>query len=291
MTSRELTLVLLSALIHAGWSVAIKGSRDPLGFNLLQEVAPVAAALGVLPWLPLGALSPAAWGFLAATGVAHGLYFYWMSCAYERGDLTLVYPIARSTPAFLPLVAVPLLGETISAVGAAGIACVVAGLWAVALGPGVSRASLRQPAAGYAALTLAATVAYSLTDKGAMAELALAPWPSPVPRAVAYSLLLALANAAVFVPLAVSRRGLAPLRAAWPERWRATGAAAASFASYALILQALTTAPVSYVVAARQTSVLFALALGVVLLRERPGRLRLLGATATFLGVALLALG
>jgi drug/metabolite transporter (DMT)-like permease len=56
------------------------------------------------------------------------------------------------------------------------------------------------------------------------------------------------------------------------------------------VLQALATAPASYVVAVRQASVLFALLLGVLRLRERPGRPRVLGALATVAGVALIAL-
>ena len=63
----------------------------------------------------------------------------------------------------------------------------------------------------------------------------------------------------------------------------------ARFALAPLVLAALETAPVSYVVAARQSSVLFALLLGVFWLRERPGRPRLLGAVATVVGVAMIA--
>jgi drug/metabolite transporter (DMT)-like permease len=63
-----------------------------------------------------------------------------------------------------------------------------------------------------------------------------------------------------------------------------------SFASYTLILAALQTALVSYVVAARQTSVLFAVGLGVAVLGERPGRARVAGALATVAGVALIAM-
>ena len=62
-----------------------------------------------------------------------------------------------------------------------------------------------------------------------------------------------------------------------------------SYAGYALVLAALETAPVSYVVAVRQTSVLFALALGMLWLRETPGRPRVWGAVATVVGVALIA--
>ena len=155
MTITALLLVLASAFLHAGWSAAIKDSRDPLTFNLLQLVTPIAVLAALLPWLDFGEIPPTAWKLLAATSFAHGGYFYWMSRAYEHGDLTLVYPICRSTPAFLPLVAVPLLGESISPAGALGIAIVVARHVVRAGRPGLrlvlpreSRRALRLPDPG-----------------------------------------------------------------------------------------------------------------------------------------------
>jgi drug/metabolite transporter (DMT)-like permease len=204
-----------------------------------------------------------------------------------------VYPIARSAPAFVPLVAVPLLGEAVSTTAAVGIAIVVAGMWAVQLDTGAGRAGVRRllaPGAGFAWLTLLASVGYSLFDKAAMARLGALGWPSPLPPAVVWYLVLSLAGGLVFTPLALRRIGLAELRA---ETRHHLGPAAlaqlVSFASYGLILQALRTAPVSHVVAVRQTSVVFAVALGAMRLRERPTRLRVLGALATVAGVALVA--
>jgi drug/metabolite transporter (DMT)-like permease len=287
----DLLLVLTSALLHAGWSAAIKHSRDPLAFNLLQLIAPAAALAALLPWLDLREIPAAAWMLLAAAGCAHGGYFYWMSRAYEHGDLSLVYPIARSTPAFLPLIAVPLLGEPISAAGALGIAIVVAGMWVVQVGEGVRWSAFTGLGVRFAYLTLAATIAYSLLDKSAMTVLAAGAWSSPVPRAAFYCLALNLACGLIFAPLVLRRRGAGAIAAAARREWgRATLAAVVSFAGYSLILRALETAPVSYVVAARQTSVLFAVLLGAIALGERPGRARILGAAATVLGVALIGL-
>jgi drug/metabolite transporter (DMT)-like permease len=287
----DLGLVLISAFLHAWWSVSIKGSRDPISFNVLQEATALALFAALLPFVELSEISPRVWRLLAATGVAHSLYFYWMSRAYEHGDLTLVYPIARSTPAILPLVAVPLLGESISPAGGFGIALVVAGMWLVYAGAGLERAALASPAARYALLTLAATVVYSFVDKSAMVQLAADPWSSPVPRPLAYCVLLSTACAVGFVPLALLRRRPREIAAAARTDFgAATLASLVSFASYGLILAALETSQVSYVVAARQTSVLFALGLGVLWLRERPGRPRLAGGLATVAGVALIAL-
>jgi len=283
-------LVLVSAVLHAWWSVSIKGSRDALLFNALQTALPLAGLLASLPWVDLGEVPPRAWACLAATTLCHTGYFWWLSRAFERGDLTLVYPITRSTPAFLPLVAAPLLGERLSALGLAGIATVVAGMWLVQLGAGPRRGAFREPATRDALLTLATTVGYSLFDKAAMAALAGQAWSGAVPRAVFWNLALWSAAGCLFTALVARHRGLAALRAAartdlaGPSR-----AAAVSLVGYALVLQAFTLAPASYVVAVRQTSVLFALGLGVLRLRERPGRPRIVGAVATVAGVALIA--
>jgi drug/metabolite transporter (DMT)-like permease len=298
VTGADLALVLLSALLHALWSLAIKGSSSPLGFNLLQLV-PTALAACALPWLvPLADLPASVWALAAGTGVAHGLYFYWLSRALAAGELSVVYPIARSAPAFVPLVAVPLLGEPVSAGGALGIAVVVAGMWAVQLDAGAAAGLARAgwgrllvaPGAGWAWLTLAASVGYSLTDKMAMARLAALPWRGAVPPAVAWYVILCTAGMLVFAPLALRHVPPRVLAAQARREWRAALlAAGVGFVGYGLILHALRTAPVSYVVAARQASVLFAVALGALRLRERPTRLRLAGALATVVGVALVA--
>jgi drug/metabolite transporter (DMT)-like permease len=167
----------------------------------------------------------------------------------------------------------------------------VAGIWLV---HGVRRWRLEwlsQPAARFAFLTLAATVAYSMIDKAGMVEIARAPWSSPVPRAIVFSLLLSAAHALFFAPLVLRARGAGALaRTARRELPKATAATFISFAGYTLILKAMETSLVSYVVAVRQSSVLFALLLGVWILRERPTRERALGALATVAGVALIAL-
>jgi drug/metabolite transporter (DMT)-like permease len=286
----DLALVLFSALLHAVWSVAIKQSGDPLCFNLLQTWVAAVGLAAVSPWVPWSAIPAAVWWLLLITGPVHALYMYWTSRAYELGDLSLVYPIARSTPAFIPFVAVPLFGERLNPIGALGIAVVVSGIWLVHAGPGRAWQRFAEPASRFAFLTLGAGVAYSLIDKAAMADLASADWPSALPRAVAYSLLLTVAHAFSLAPIALRARGLTALRAtARTELWRATAAAVISFVSYTLILRALETSLVSYVVAVRQSSVLFAVALGALWLREQPSRARVLGAAATVVGVGLIA--
>ncbi len=290
MDAIELAIVLLSALLHAGWSIAIKDSQDGLVFNLLQIPIAAVVALALLAAVELGEIPDALWPILAATGIAHGLYLYWLTRALAEADISLVYPIARSTPAFMPLLAIPLLGEQLSWLGLLGVATVVAGLWLVNLGRGLRRVFF-QPGIAFAFLTLATTLAYGLLDKAAMVELDAAPWTSPIPRPIFYFFMLSLASGFVYVPLCLMRTsGEAVRRIARTEWPKIVLAVVMGVAGYGLILEALRTAPASYVVAVRQASVLFVLVLSVRQLGERPGRPRILGAAFTVAGVALIAI-
>ncbi len=286
----ELTIVLLSAALHAGWSVAIKGSRDAVVFNLLHSAIASAAAIALLPLVDVKEIPPPVWRIAAMTGVAHALYLYWLSRALETADISLVYPIARSTPAFMPLAAIPLLGESVSWLGALGIITVVAGIWLISVGGRLSPRSLLQPGLGFAYLTLATTVAYGLLDKAAMMHLDVATWTSPIPRPIFFFFMLYLASSVFYAPLALWRRGTSRIREIAVTEWRSVLVAfMISVGSYGFILEALRTAPASYVVAVRQSSVLFVLVLSVLRLGERPGRGRVLGAGITGAGVALIA--
>jgi drug/metabolite transporter (DMT)-like permease len=154
----------------------------------------------------------------------------------------------------------------------------------------VSWRAFRGPGAGFAALTLLSTVAYSLFDKEAMARLDSVD-VGPLPTAVVFYFLLCAGSLVFFLPLALPQVGVRGLALTLRKEWRAALAAAAvSFVGYGLILEAYRTAPASYVVAVRQSSVLFAMVLGVRLLGEGPGRARTLGAVATVVGVVLIAL-
>ena len=282
-------MVMASALLHATWSASIKGSSDPVAFNVIQGSLTVAVGVLLAPWMALPELGMHVWLLLAATGVAHGLYWYGLSRALGESDLSLAYPIIRSTPALLPFIAVPLLGEQLSLLGGLGIAIVASGIWVL------QGTAPKGPRGGrglqLAYFTLATTVAYSLLDKQIMAQVSAAPWHGELPRSLVMYLLISFTGLLGFLPLALRRLQPGTLRATWrQQRGRAAVAAAIGLVGYGLILEAYRTAPASYVVAVRQMSVLFALAIAVGLLGEHTTWRRLLGGVATVTGVVMIAL-
>jgi drug/metabolite transporter (DMT)-like permease len=288
MTPTDFALVLASAALHAAWSAAIKGARDPLAFGTAQQLAEAPFALLVLCFVDFRDLTPALWALVLTTGLAHGLYGYWMSLAYARAELTRVYPIIRSTPALLPLFAIP-LGETVTPLGALGIAVVVFGVWLV-YGEALSLKRMFARDLKYAWLTLGTTVGYSLADKFAMVELHAGAWRSALPKPLAWYAIVTLAGASVRLPLSLRRSSASAVLAAGREApGRVLASSVAGVVGYGLILHVLQTASASYVVAVRQLSVLFAALIAMRFLGEKPSAQRLAGAALTIVGVAAIA--
>jgi uncharacterized membrane protein len=291
MSPRELGLVLLSAVLHAAWNVAAKRHSEPAAFLFLLLGLTASVTVLVLPLVPLAVWASPVALWIAWSSVLHGLSFIVLARAYERGDLSLVYPISRSTPALVPLFAVPWLGERLSLIGVFGIVLTLIGMWLVQTGGSLRKAALYDRASVWAYLLLLITTGFSIVDKQIMRQLSALPWDGVMPRAVVAYLVPVLGAAVVALPYALKTVGMPKLRSVLRARaaWIAA-AAFATFVSYALVLEALRTAPVSYVVAVRQCSVLFAVALAVWALREQPTRGRVLGALGTVTGVAVIAL-
>ena len=284
MSAPVLALVLLAALLHAGWNSLIKAGADKAVEMALMRVAGLALALPVLAVTGLPAR--AAWPWLCLSGAIHFAYYYLLAKTYERGQLSVVYPVMRGVaPVLVALLGWLWLGEEFSPWAAAGVAAIALGVLWLGLQGQLRTGGRAAPAAlPWALLNALVIAAYTLTDaQGVRAS----------GNAVAYVMALALLEAPPFALwVAWHRRSDGPaVRAAVRQRWPwALGGAAASLASYGIALWAMTRAPVPLVAAARETSVLFAVLIGGWFLRE-PLRLRTwMAAVCVVAGLGLLRL-
>jgi drug/metabolite transporter (DMT)-like permease len=290
MTSLELGMVLLSALLHAAWNAYAKDTGSPTVFLAWLAIAHLTTGLLFLPFIEVSLVPDSLWAILGVSALFHTAYNFCLGRAYERAPLAVVYPISRSTPAVVALIAIPLLHDPVTPIGAAGIAVVMIGMWLVHTDGRIEWKALVSPGIGFAYLTLLTTAGYSLTDKMAMAELN-AGWTGELPAAFVYFFLGSFAYAPLFVGITLLRVPRQEFVDVLKARWgKILFGLVASLASYILILHALRTASVSYVTAVRQSSVVFAALLSLVILRERPTRARMIGALLNVAGVALIAI-
>ena len=281
-------LVLLGALLHAGWNALVKSSGDkPLDTALVHFMGAV-VALPLLLWA--GLPQPESLPFIAVSLAIHIGYYIALAGAYQHGDLGLTYPIMRGfAPLLVALASAPLLHETPSAGAWFGIVGITLGVAMVGLAhPG--QALHHRKALAFAFANAAIIAVYTVVDgRGVRVEVAHGG------EALRYILLLFVLDGLPYpllVLLARHRAGRGGEVLAYARRrWSlAALGGSASIGSYAIALWAMTQAPVASVAALRETSVLFAALLGWWLLGERFGLQRSAGTAIIVGGVVALRL-
>lgn len=269
-------MALAAACLHAGWNLAVKRNVDS-GLALWgQFFIAMLIALGALAvWWIIDGRPDFAWQFTLLSGVTHLPYSILLVRAYNTGDFSVSYPIARGGGAVgAAVLGVLLLNDVLSWLTATGI--VVAGIGFFLL----SRGSLRQMR--FATATALIIGVYTAIDATGVRE-------SADPAAYALSIMVATGVSVSAWTFASRRReAMSALLNQWPQF---SIAAVGTLSSYCLVLLAMRKAPVGYVAVLRESSVLIAAFAGWKLLGEADHRRRIGGAAVVLVGLAALVAG
>jgi drug/metabolite transporter (DMT)-like permease len=288
MSGPALLIVLVAAFFHAGWNLLAKKSKKKMAFIWWFLLI---AVIGYLPMFlyfwPQFTVSPAGWACIVATGILHALYFWFMGGAYERGDLSLVYPLSRgSGPLFVPILAIIFLQEQLSFAGIVGISLIILGIYLIHLKSFSVVAfieplrALRGSASVWALCTGGTIAGYSLVDKVGVGLV----YP-PV-----YIYLMFVISLLLLSPYVLVRQ-----RAALKLEWLVNKGPILIdgflvLFTYLMILFAFRLSKVSYVVAAREVSIVFSAFLGIIWLKEKHASQKIAGAALIALGVVFIGL-
>lgn len=275
MTALVTVLVLGAALLHASWNAILRGGADRLwSMAVICGVSAIIAAPFVV-LLPRPA--PGSWPFIGLSTLLQDVSCLLLVRGYRDGELAQVYPVARgSSPLMVTLGAVIVAGEHPSPVVLGGIALISAAILVLAL-----ERARPKPATLAVALAIGATIsAYTLSDGlGARRS----------GNVASYAAWLFLIQGSSMPLFLVATRGWPAI--AWPgsETWKAMLGGLFGMIAYGVAVWALSVAPMGRVSALRETSVLFAVVIGALFLKERSTPARVLAALMIFGGAALLA--
>jgi len=281
-----LLLVITSALIHAFWNMLAKKGLDPLSF--LWWALTLSLGIFVFFFFLLGyqhvSIPPRGFIFIFVSAFLHSMYFISLGLVYDRGDLSLVYPIARSAPIFVLIWAIWFLGENPSLPGILGILIVVLGAYIIGF-PTFSINLLIRPITllkdrsyQLAWLTALITSFYSVNDKVGVHY---------VPPFV-YLFFANILMCSIVTPIVVMRK-----KAIFFQEWTRNKpfivlGSIMIPSSYLLTLYAMRISKVSYIVAIRHLSVVFAVLLGTFILKEKHGQIRFFASLCILAGVLLI---
>ncbi|MDE3111711.1 MAG: EamA family transporter [Chloroflexota bacterium] len=267
MVGLGIALALASAVFHAAWNILLKTSGDPLRVSARAATwsAVIATPFALVAWIATGrpSLPPEAYALAVVSGGVELAYFQLLSAAYRAGDVSTVYPVARGTaPVIAVLAGIGLLGQRLTTQELVGVALVIVGIWS-ARPPGRSRA------VGLALATGVAIATYTTIDQVGV-----------------HAGPFWLYAYAVFVSIAV---WLAPFRGRAAVA-NALPVGALTLLAYAMVLTALSLAPLAIVAPLRETGIVVVGLWGVFRLGENArATARLAAASFVLAGVALLA--
>lgn len=274
MPVAALLAVLVAALLHASWNLVLKSSSERLVAATAQTVLAGIVFLPVVIWrgFPFEVAT-----YLLASSVVQVVYLYALATAYDKADLSFVYPIARgSAPVLIALGALIGLSDPVQGLGWLALALICGGVVTLGL------SAPTHHGVGWSLLTGLLIAAYVTIDGAGVRRTG---------DVLAYTSALFIITAVMLVPLVLVARGRLVIRDAIRAEWtRHLFAGVASLASYGLLLFASRLAPLSLVSAARETAVVFATFGGWWFLDERVGRARAMAAAVITAGVVVLAL-
>ena len=264
-------VVLIAAVLHAGWNALLKPLDERLGTLALGLFVTGLGALIAAPFLRPGS---AALVFIGVSVCLHVLYDVLLMGSYRVGDFNQVYPLARGTsPLVVTVVAAIVASEHLSGAQIAGVVVISVGLAVLAGRPRHAQAAATRLAFATGLVIAAYTVIDGLGVRHSHGALAYSIW------------LFALHGPLVAL---VARRSLAPAR---PHLALGTLAAFMSLVAYALVIWAQRHGDLGPIAALRETSVVVAALIGALVFKERLGARRVLASMVVVTGVVLLNAG
>lgn len=275
MSGLVVGLVLISALMHAGWNFLVKRGNDGQLDTALFAMGCSLIAAVLLPFVPLP--DPSCYPWLLATLFIHVAYFLTLAAAYQHADLSLAYPVMRGlAPVLVSFFAVA-SGEMLNTLQMLGIGLIAFGI----LMPAWIGKPWRNKKGLYFAVLNAAIIALYTVLDGVGVRLS--------GNAISYTLWLFLFNSWGILAILIWRRSLREVVVSARAGWRlALLGAGLSMGSYGIVLWAMTQSAIPAVAALREVSVVFAAFLGAWFLKETVGRWRILGASFVGAGAAII---
>lgn len=269
--------VLAGAAMHAGWNALVKTGLDRTTSIFLLALVQGLISLALLPLF--AAPLAASWPWIVGSAFLHSGYKIFLIRAYEHGDMSQVYPLARgSAPLIVAVVGVFALGEGITATKFAAVCAIAFGVMLMSSKFGAAQA-MPKKALLYALGTAAFTASYTLAD-GVGARLS--------GTASGFTLWMFVGDGLLMTLYALAVRGRGLFAAARGNLLSGAAAGALSLGSYWIAIWAFSLAPIALVAALRETSVLFAMLIAVFLLGEKASAQRWFAAALILAGILLM---
>ena len=268
-------MMIASGSIHAVVNAIVKGGKDKMAARAITDGS---SAIILLPVIPFVALPTGAWGWLAASAALHAVYLYSLIRAYKAADFSAAYPVLRGTaPLVTAVVTLGVLRQPGTPYQIAGIALIGGAMFLLVAGRHLGRGAL-----GWSVLTGVTIAGYTVIDAAGVRA---------APAPTSYIVWLFVTMGAVVVTM-FGAIGRGEMIAAARQQWRpGVIAGSLSIVTYGLALTALSLGPTAPLAALRETGMVTALGISILVMGERATAGRITAVMAILAGAALILAG
>lgn len=276
METRVIGMVLIAALLHAVWNALVKGNGKRFTILAMISFTGLIVSLMLIPFVAVP--KPESWMFIVMTMLLHTGYKLFLLKSYQYGDLSHVYPIARGAgPLIVSLVSFVIIGEVLSVACQVGVMLIAIGIMSLAFNKGLHILENKK-ALRFALITGTFIASYTMVD-GMGARKAGNPH--------SYLVWIMFMDAILFLTVFFifnRKQSRNFFKSTWKQGMLA---GLFSYTAYGIVIWAMTKAPIAPVAALRETSIILAVFIGSILLKERVNPLQVL-ATGVVLAGAIL---
>ena len=267
-------LILFAALCHAGWSSIVK-SQNSLGIMGITSIIEIICFTPIIFFVPFPPLE--IWYFIIPSVILHGFYRLSVVYSYKFGDLSFVYPIARGGSSLLiAIITLIFFQNHISLIGFLGILVICSGIFLISY----NRAYQFNSNAFLLAISTAFLIAiYTLVD-GFGIRLS--------ENKFSYLFWMLLLNGVPVLLFSLFSKDR-PFENS-DKIFICWGIIAGILAilSYGLVVWSMQYLEIAYVSSLRESSIIFATIIGLIILKENKAKNRLIPSGLIVMGIVIL---
>ena len=268
-------ILLIAALSHAVCHSLLKHNNNPLGLLGITSICEIIIFTPLVFYIPFP--TPYIWILIMTSALLHGVYRMLVLYSYRFGDLSFVYPVARGgSSLLLAIISIIYLTDEISFFGFLAVLIICFGLFLISYS---KKKKFNKIAFILALLTALMITSYTLVDGIGIRQ-------SQNPYTYLYWMLLLNGTPALFASLMFKNNGLRKINKDLLIKGVSFGVLAPM--AYGLVVWCMQYLPIAYASAIRETSIIFATLLGLIILKEKEANTRIIPAIFIVVGIAIL---
>ena len=274
MTSASIYfLIFFAAFLHTLWNIIIKSLDYSLAGIAVKVFFQSIIFFPIIFFVPFP--EGITWFYITCSFLLHSLYFILLGSMYDRKDLTFIYPVARGcAPIFVTILSFIFLKDIIPFFGLVGILIICVALLLISFSDFNTKVDFKT--IGISIFIAFLISIYTFSDGAGV-------------RSVDNSLSFIVWNFFLGGWISIGYVYLTDKESLFKVKIRELllilCATIISFSAYAIIIWSMKYEPIGFVASMRESSIVFASLLGLILLREKIGYIRIISGILFFIGV------